>query len=823
MVVGTSAELFLSEADSVTTVFNFLENWKGTFPNETLGQKESEAGMSDTGTATDYAGQGAYEKFSGHISRTVVESRPAWTPRSRPPDGSPNVVIVLCDDLGFADLGCFGSEIETPHVDRLAATGIRFTNYHTTPLCGPTRAALLTGVNPHLVGYGFTAEDYGFPGYRGGLSDAVLSAGEIFRVNGYSTFAVGKWHLTPRSGIHDAGEKGSWALQRGFDRFYGMLDGRTNALNPHLLFEDNHVHEVDAYPDGYMFSDDITDQAISMIRSVKMNDKEKPFFLYLAHSAPHSPLVAKPVDMAKYRGRYDLGWDEIRKERFNRQLKMGIFPPDTVMAPRNNEPDFSVLAWDKLSARQQELFARYMEVYAGMVDNIDQNLGRLIGALRQIDELDNTLFVFLSDNGASREGGEHGTTELERNIWTVFMRQASEDDHFEKDYERRDLIGGPRFNVHYPRGWSMAGNTPFRLYKSTTFAGGMHVPLLISWTDGLSLQGIDCDDFCYVTDILPTLVDLIGLEVPTDRHGRLTRPFNGNSFSAKLFDPTAPTPPRDQYTEIRGERSFYRDGWKISTLHYPGKAISDDEWQLYHLVEDPTEIDDLSAVFPERVAELAEAWEAAAWENQVFPLDHDATAMRNLNHPADNEAVSPVTLYPSNHTFPPMRAKRLMEERSHLITVKLEFRVGDQGILIAHGDQGGGYALYVENDSVIFAVNSFSEMSLLDGGELVDGVSEIVVDVQAPGGGGWNATLLVEGTERGTLTDLPTWTTDRPCEGIDVGIDRRSPVCWDLAEKYGTFPYSGILTSVTYTPGEYAPDATRRIADNLLEDLFKDD
>ena len=247
-------------------------------------------------------------------------------------------------------------------------------------------------------------------------------------------FALGKWHVTPRSGNHNAGEKGSWPLQRGFDRFYGLLDGRTNALAPHLLFEDNHVLEIDEYPEGYLLSDDITDQAISMIRSVKAADTTKPFFLYLAHTAPHSPLVAHARDIHKYRDRYKEGWDRIREERFSRQLKEGLFPEHTTMAPRNSETDFDVPAWADLTETQQQVFARYMEVYAAMVDNIDQNLGRLCGVLSELDELDNTVFIFTSDNGASREGGSQGTTELERHIWTVFMRLESESEHLKRDF-----------------------------------------------------------------------------------------------------------------------------------------------------------------------------------------------------------------------------------------------------------------------------------------------------------------------------------------------------------------------------------------------------
>jgi arylsulfatase A-like enzyme len=351
-----------------------------------------------------------YDGFGGKVGRTVAESTSWWPAERQPPPGAPNVVVVVADDMGYSDIGPFGSEIATPALDRLAATGLRLSNYHTAPVCSPARAALLTGLNPHRAGYANVANvDPGFPGYRMEIADDVPTLPETLRDAGYATFAVGKWHLVLDSAMSPAGSRASWPCQRGFDRYYGVLEGLTNLHHPHALFVDNSPLEVDRYPDGYYLTDDLTDQAIGMIKSLRAHDAAKPFFLYLAHPAVHAPLHAKREDIERYRGRYDEGWDALRDERFARQLGAGLFPPPTKMAPPNHEPGMAVPRWGELPAERREIYARYMEVYAAMVDSIDQNLARLLATIEALGELDNTIVLFTSDNGGSGEGGDEGT------------------------------------------------------------------------------------------------------------------------------------------------------------------------------------------------------------------------------------------------------------------------------------------------------------------------------------------------------------------------------------------------------------------------------
>ncbi|MCB9373169.1 MAG: arylsulfatase [Microthrixaceae bacterium] len=774
--------------------------------------------MADTGDggAGATTGRGTYPGFGGTVGRTFSGSEGWWPERAEPPAGAPNIVVMMADDLGFADLGCYGSEIDTPNLDRLAAGGLRYTNFHVAPMCSPTRASLLTGQEHHRAGVGSVAHsDAGFPGYAMELGTNVVTVAELLRDHGYATLMLGKWHLAKDSDCSAAGPTHSWPCQRGFDRFYGILDAFTNLHQPHRLTQDNQAVEVDQYPDDFYLTDDLTDRAISMVRELKASNPAKPFFCYFAHPAVHAPLHAKPDDVAKYRGRYDAGWDALRQERFDRQVAMGLLPEGTELPPRNTEPDHDVRPWDELSAAEQELFARHMEVYAGMVDNIDQNVGRLLAALDELGELDNTLFVFLSDNGASREGEVTGTTS-----YYVHLLQG---DDVEADRARLDLIGGPRTTPHYPRGWAMASGTPWRLYKINTHAGGHSVPFIVSWPEGRRRgqvgEGVR-DQYTHVTDVLPTVAELLGIEVPTERAGHAIDPLAGSSFLTTMADADAPSTHREQVFEMNGHRGFYRDGWEAVTLHLPMTPFADGEWELYHVAQDRTELRDLAADEPERLAELVDAWEAAAWENRIYPLD-DGTALKYLLRPPRSAVFAePVTIRPGTPTLERWRSVQLLWFRSVEIAVDLGagYRPGDQGVLVAHGDQGAGYGLHVLDGRLRFVHNDGrGGMRHLDGGPVPDGTTAVGATLDAVGGNVWTVTLSVGGEGRGALEGVPMLFGMAPFEGISVGRDPRSPVDWELNRRFGSFPYTGALASVTYTPGPEAPDAPGTMVEMLRE------
>ena len=754
---------------------------------------------------------GPYAGFEGRVGRTFAGSESWWPERPTPPDGAPNVIVMLADDLGYSDLGCFGGEIPTPNLDRLAERGLRYTNFHVTPMCSPTRAALLTGINAHAAGVGHVAHsDAGFPGYAMELSEHTSTLAEAFRDHGYATFMVGKWHLAKDSDLANAGRRHSWPVQRGFESFHGILDGFTNFHHPHRLVRDNTQVEVDQYPDDYYFTDDITDEAIQRIRSLKSSNPAKPFFCYFAHGAVHAPLQAKADDIARHAGNYAMGWDELRRRRHRRLIEQCIIADGTPLPPRNAEVAHDVVPWDELDPRQQELFARYMEVYAGMVDNIDQNVGRLVDALEELGELDNTIIIFTSDNGASREGEDWGTS----SYYTHLMGEPE----WEADHDRLDLIGGPQTMPHFPRGWAMACNTPFRLYKINTHAGGHQVPFIISWPDGIGDTGSMRRQYTFVTDLYPSLMEMCGIEAPTERNGRPLEPLTGSSITPTIEDPEAPPVHTEQYYEMVGHRGYYRDGWEIVTLHQGLTPFGDEEWELYDLTNDPTESTDLAGTHPEKVAELADAWERAAWDNQVYPLE-EGTNLKHIYRPTWVERYErPVTLVPGTPTLERWRSQRLMWCRSFTCTVDLDFATGDEGVLVAHGDQGGGYVLSVEHDRLTFAHNDGHRMRRLDGGALAPGAVRIVLAATAPGGNVWDITLEVDGEERDGGEGFPLFLTMAPFEGIDVGLDRRSPVDWEIYERHGAFPWTGSLERVTYEPGPHAPDAPTQMI-GMLEEM----
>jgi arylsulfatase A-like enzyme len=752
-------------------------------------------------------GARGYEGFGGRIGRTWGESEPWWPPARQAPAGAPNIVVVLMDDMGYSDIGPFGSEIATPTLDRLAAHGTRLTNYHTASVCSPARAALLTGLNPHRAGFAHVAAaDPGFPGYTMEIAEDVLTLPEVLQQAGYATFAVGKWHLTRDGGIHEAAPRRSWPTQRGFDRFYGSMEGFTDFHFPHRLIMDNSPVEVDQYPEGYYLTDDLTDRAISIIKSLRAHDARKPFFLYFAHNAVHGPLGAKASDIARYRGKYDAGWDILREERFRQQIADGLFPEGTRLPPRNHEPDLDVPAWDGLSDDDRALLARHQEVYAAMIDNVDQNLGRLLATIEALGELENTIVLFTSDNGGTAEGGARGT----RSYFGQFLGAAMPRPlpaNWPRDVARDpDLIGGPQTAIHYARGWGMASNTPFRLYKGHTFAGGVRAPLLISWPGGGLPQGEIRHEYQYVTDLHPTLLALAGVDRPTERHGKPAKEVDGVSFVSVLHDQTAESAHREQYAEANGNRGFYRDGWKLLTRHQRGAAYDDGEWQLFDVRADPTETENVAAQYPEKVRELAEAWEQAAWTNTVFPLP-DASSFRpgRPRRPADAGFTEPVRLLPGTPTLDRHRSARLIALRSFDIDVDLVYADGDAGMLVAHGSQGGGYCLYIEDGRLRFAYNEYGAMHEIDGGPLAPGQRSIRLVAEGLARFRWEFRLLVDGTEVGRLDQVAMLLGLAPFDGIDIGICRRGPVDWGVYQRHGAFRYSGDLRSVTYTSGASAP------------------
>lgn len=745
-------------------------------------------------------------KFQGRLGRTLAGSTPWWPPRPVPDRRPPNVVVILLDDMGFSDVGCFGSEIPTPAIDGLAAKGVRLTNFHVTPLCSPTRASLLTGLNHHEAGYGFVANgDPGVPNRRAAFPADCVTLPEVLRDNGYATYAVGKWHLAPENEMHDAASREMWPCQLGFDRFYGFLEAFTTQHHPHRLIRDNSPINTDQYPPGYYLTDDLTDEAVKMIHSTRSNDPDQPFFLYFAHAAMHGPLQAKAEDIARFADQYQEGWDAVRARRFARQLDLGLFPPGTKLPQGNGEPDYPVESWESLPDDDQTLFARMMSVYAAMVDSVDKSVARIVESIDELGELDNTVIVFLSDNGATAEGGPRGVLQYVKVPPLMIHADQS------VPVPDLELLGGPRSLFHYPRGWAMACNTPFRMFKTTTHEGGVHSPFVLSFPAelGKTQAGGLRPQYQHVTDLMPTLLDLAGIALPEQVRGVSRRQLAGASFAEILRNENSETTHPEQYEEVLGNRSYYRSGWKAVTKHRRMTPFESDDWELYDLDTDPTETLNLATTHPGRLTQLRSAWEEAAQENEVYPLDEGSGLAMALHDPADERFTRPVTLYQGMPTLERQRARYLISHRSFVVSLDFHYEQGDAGILLAHGGQGGGYAVYIENSNLRLAWNEFGDLHDVNAGRLEWGRQTAVLDVNVREENRWSAALTGSG---GTakVEDMFGFLALAPFEGIDVGIDRRSPVSWPLYEKHGSFAYSGRIRSATYQPGDVAPDAPER-------------
>ncbi len=566
-----------------------------------------------------------FEDFQGRIGRTFAESTPDWPAEKRAPDGAPNVVYVLYDDLGFSDFGCFGSEIETPTADRLAAEGLRYLNFHVTPLCSPTRAAVLTGRNHHSAGMGMVPNfNIGYPGYQGYLHHSTGTLGEMAQTQGYTTLGVGKWHLTPMSHFTGAGPFDQWPVQRGFDRFYGTPDGMTNQWKPDLI-RDNQWTEIPDDPD-YHFTADIIDNAIDMVRDQKNGNQAKPFFLYVAMCAPHFPHHVPRSYVDKYVPVFEKGWDQTRADRLARQKELGLVDADTPLPERNP----GVKAWEEYTADDQISLVRLQAAFAGMVEHTDEHLGRLVAALEEMGELDNTVFVLFSDNGASQEGGEVGSL----NSMRFFTGYASAEAELDELREHRDTIGEEQWINNYATGWSMAGNTPLKRWKQDTHGGGVRSPLIVRWPGEINDPGGLRRQFHHAIDLTPTMLDVTGLQAPESVKGVLQKPLEGTSMRYTFGAPDEPTTKSVQYFEMNGQRALWQDGWKAVTHHEPAispmlvfagdaAGVTDfdaDRWELYHLDTDWNELTDLAEQEPERLAAMVELWWSEAAKHDVLPL-----------------------------------------------------------------------------------------------------------------------------------------------------------------------------------------------------------
>ncbi|MEZ5378725.1 MAG: arylsulfatase [Acidimicrobiales bacterium] len=655
----------------------------------------------------------SHASFEGTINRTIGESTPWWPEPVLPPEGSPNVIVVLLDDTGFSHFGCYGGPIDTPNLDRLAERGLRYANFHTTALCSPTRAALLTGRNHHSVGMQALSNfDTGFPNMRGHIAPSAGTLAEVLGDAGYATFCLGKWHLAPMREASAAGPFRNWPLGKGFDRFYGFMQGETDQFHPEL-YADNHLIDAPGGPDdGYHLSEDLVDQAITMIQNQHSLVPERPWFTYLAFGATHAPHQAPADYLAKYRGRFDEGWDVWRQRVFERQLELGIIPPGTDLVPRNP----GVEAWDDLSDDEQRFACRLQEAFAAFLDHTDAQIGRLLDRLEQLGIADNTMVVVASDNGASQEGQASGVMDEFR-----YFNNLAED--LPAAYARLDDIGTRRSFTNYPWGWAQVGNCPGKRYKQNTHGGGVRDPLIISWPSGIpeASQGGIRRQFHHVIDLAPTLFEAIGIDPPATLGGIEQQPVEGVSmrytFAAEAADPDAhPTPKSSQYFEMRGHLAIWSGGWKAVTFHHPGGTLDDDTWELYHLDEDFSECHDLAASQPEKLAELQTIFWSDAEKYGVFPIDERGRfggAFAGHPVPGTPRARDSFVYYPPIVRIPSDGAPAL-GSRAWSMRASVDRASADAGgALFAYGTVNNGLTAYLDDGHLVYEHNFFQHRTFV--------------------------------------------------------------------------------------------------------------
>jgi arylsulfatase A-like enzyme len=647
---------------------------------------------------------------SAEIAESFQDSRPAYTAAAAAPAGAPNIVVIVLDDVGFADFGCYGSEIRTPSLDALAAGGLRYNNFRTCAMCSPTRAALMTGLNHHSAGMGWLADiDSGYPGYRGDMTLDAATLAEVLRDSGWTTLHVGKWHVNLAATNGANGPYHNWPTNRGFDRAYWFQGHSTDYFRPSELVDGVAPVEPPEEED-YFANDALTDRAIAFVRTQKALAPDKPFYLQLCYPAAHSPLQVRPRDRDAYKGAYDAGWDAIRAARLERQRALGVVPETTQLPPLSPGAE----PWDTLTAEQQRAYARYMELYAGLITNLDANIGRLLASLEEIGQRDNTLVVVFSDNGGSAEGTPTGTP-------NVLASAIGNPVPLEKVTELYDDMGGDTTFPHYPVGWACASNTPFRMYKQYTHLGGVADPLIIAWPKGIAARGEVRQRFVHVIDLYPTVLEVAGVKRPDVYRGRTLKPLEGASITATFANPDAATRTA-QYFELGGQRAYVDGNWRLVTRHERGAPFENDVWELYDLSSDPNELHDLAAGQPEKVKELLAKWTADAERYNVFPLDDRNFVIKLAQDRQRNGLRSHWELFPpidsiSAHTAP------FVFGFNHEIAIDLIRPPGKgDGVLLAHGAKHGGYVLWVQNGRLVYEQNALPWSEIIESQEpLPDG------------------------------------------------------------------------------------------------------
>ena len=656
--------------------------------------------------------------FKGVVDVDITRSTPDWGPYAQPiaPEGSPNILYIVLDDVGFSAMEPFGGLIETPNINRIADAGLVYTNFHTTALCSPTRSCLLTGRN-HTTNSmaSITEAAAGFPNSSGHIPFECGNVAEVLGERGWNTFMVGKWHLTPEDEMNMASSKRQWPLGRGFERFYGFLGAETNQWYPDLVY-DNHPVDQPATPEeGYHFSTDITDRALSFIRDAKAVAPEKPFLLYYCPGACHAPHHAPKEWSDKYRGRFDIGYEAYREVVFQRQQTLGILPEEAELSPINPYIDRTsrsgkkwpeldtVRPWEPLSDDEKRLFARMAEVYAGFLSHADNEIGRLLDYLEESGQLENTMIIVVSDNGASGEGGPNGSVN-ENKIFNGLP------DKIEENLPFLDDLGTPLTYNHYPTGWAWAFNTPFKLWKRySNYEGGTADPLIVSWPARIEGRGVR-RQYSHAVDIVPTIYESLAIELPETLKGYTQFPLEGISFTASFSDPDADTGKTTQFYSMGGTAAIWHEGWKAASLTPAAPDMWADyagqQWELFDTRTDPTECHDLADQHPDKLRELINLWWVQAGMYNALPLENRGVVeILGTERPQIAKPRNRYVYYPGCVEVPESAAPNI-RNRSYTVAVEATIDSADaSGVLFSQGARFGGHALYIKDGKLKYVYN----------------------------------------------------------------------------------------------------------------------
>ena len=720
--------------------------------------------------------------FKGKIGKTYKESKAAWPKLPTAPDGAPNVVIILLDDVGFGQTSTFGGPVPTPELDKLAAQGLRYNNFHTTAICGPSRAALITGRNHHNAGSGFLAEwATGFPSYNNMIPKATATIAATLRGNGYATSWFGKNHNTPDWESSVAGPFDRWPTGMGFDYFYGFIGGETHQYYP-VIFENTTAVEPKTSPEqGYHFMTDMTDRAIEYMKYSKSVAPQKPLFMYFAPGAAHAPHHAPKEWRDKFKGQFDAGWEKVREATYERQLKMGIIPPGTKLTPR---PEW-VAQWSTLSADQKKLYTRLMENFAGYLAFTDHEVGRFIDAIHQLPDADNTMIIYIvGDNGASSEGGFDGTINEVKSL-SGFQTPL------EETLKHLDDIGGPNTEPHYPVGWAWSGNAPFQWVKQVaSHLGGTRNPMVVSWPARIKDTGGIRTQFTHLIDVVPTILEASHLPAPKSVDGVEQKPMDGVSFLATFDSAAAKSAHIRQYFEVFSNRAIYDKGWMASAQHtFPWRQDfapgnwDKDKWELYNLDQDFSQANDLAAKNPKKLAEMKALFDEEAQKYHVYPLDDRGTARLLVPKPAPGGSD------PNRKHFTYYAgAVRLAEtaapntkNKSHTIAAEIVMPIsGGEGVIVAEGGSSAGFALYVQGGKLVYEYNWFDEdRYIITSSEPVPaGKSAVRFEFAYDGGEGkgGKGTIFINGKKVGEGRIEKTVPARFGIDTFGVGMDTGSPV-----------------------------------------------